>query len=200
MKSFIIKAPAANKTTCSLVKQYYDKVARRTQTRYLGSFNVAVDPTVLPAGIRLRPGVELTSDQLEEIRVWLDLHGTFGQPPTLSAETLEQAYQYFVEVLHDERLHHQSALDVVASILVNATLDLEQQAANLREKGVLLSPGMLRYTGTDSSRCCNDMDHLKVLCNQIRLVAMAFEDALKDAHLMKRITRAKTLQAEETLY
>lgn len=48
---------------------------------------------------------------------------------------------------------------------------------------------MLNYTGTDMTKCINALDRLKVQSNQIRAAATQFEEALKEAKLMKRLNK-----------
>lgn len=200
MKSFLIKAPAKGKTTCTLVRQYYDKASRRTKTQYLGSFNVALDPSILPTGVRLRPDVEIDAEQLAEVASWLKQNGTFGQTPMLSAAVLEQARRHLMEVMHDERMqvHQQSDLELAASILNGAAMDIQHASAQLRLQGIELSSGMLIYTGTDMAKCINDMDRLKVQSNQIRAAATQFEEALKEAKLMKRLNKIAKADSHAT--
>lgn len=192
MKSFIIKAPAKGKTTCTLVRQYYDKVSRRTKTQYLGSFNMGIDRAKLPAGIRLRPEVELSEEQSAEIATWLLHNGTFGQQPMLSAETLELARQQLFGFMPADCFQHEekAGLDVAVSALNWATFALKDTAAKLRQQGLELSSGLMTYTGTDNTKCRNDLDRLKVLGNKIRSAASHFEMALQEAKLMRRRTRA----------
>lgn len=192
MKSFLIKAPARGKTTCTLVRQFYDKASRRTKTQYLGSFNVALDPSKLPEAVRLRPDVLLSLEQLTEISDWLKQFGTFWRPKKLPDEVLEQARQYLMEERHHELITgpEQSDFDVSASTLTGAALELQQSAEKLRSQGVELSPGMLNYTGIDASKCSNDLDRLKVYSNRIRAAAASFEEAMKEAKLMKRLNKA----------
>ncbi|MEY4757094.1 MAG: hypothetical protein RJA34_1992 [Pseudomonadota bacterium] len=191
MKSFIIKAPAKGKTTCTLVRQYYDKESRRTKTQYLGSFNMGIDRAKLPAGIHLRPDVELNEEQSAEIATWLLHNGTFGRQPLLSDEILELARNQLVDVMHEQFFHvePQSDLDLASSVLHGAALELQHTAAKLRERGLELSPGLLTYTGIDSAKCLNDLDQLKVQSNKIRSAAIQFEEALKEAKLMKRLNK-----------
>lgn len=193
MKTFLIKAPATGKTTCTLARQYYDKESRRTRTEYLGSFNRAADSAQLPAGIRLRPGVQLLAQHLEEVREWLKRHGTHGAPPVFSQELLDRARE---QIALEQRCPPQSDLDLAAGVLSQAALEIKRRAAQLRTQGLELSKGFLGYTGTDAQQCLNELDRLKVKTNLIRFAAIAFEEALKDAKLMKRVNKISRAPAQ----
>ena len=194
MKSFVIKGPGKGKTTCALVRQFYDKVSRRTKTTYLGSFNTGIDPARLPAGIRTRPGFELDVLTLEDIRAWLEQRGTFGQNSRTSSEVLMEARRQVLAELEETRLaSSQSNLDAAATVLLEASLEVQARAAQLCADGVELSKGFLTFRGTDPAGCCNDMDFLKVLANRIRAATISFEEALKAARLMKRVTKQSKL-------
>ncbi|OIP19067.1 MAG: hypothetical protein AUK51_02695 [Comamonadaceae bacterium CG2_30_59_20] len=192
MKTFVIKAPSIGKKTCSLVSQFYDKGLHRTRTRYLGSFNLALDPRVLPIGIRLRPGVELAHAQLEEIRDWLKQHGLFGRQPKLSADVLELARHQLYEQTQSEGVQVSSPcpLDKATAVLNAAATGLENEAAALRAKGLELTPGLLSYVGIEYTNCRNELDRIKVSANRVRVAFSAFEESLKTARLMKRLKKS----------
>lgn len=196
MKPFVVKGPAVGKTTCSLISQFYDKATQRTKTTYRGSFNAKADPSLLPAGVSLRPGVKLCNEDWNEIRRWLSFHGTFGQPPVLSAEILEEARRQILDERFEEinRLEPQSAIDLAVSVLNEASIDIGRTVTSLRAQGVELTKGMLNYVGTDDARCRNDMDRLRVDVNRIRVAARDFEAALKAAGLMKSYPKRTQLQ------
>jgi hypothetical protein len=101
MKKFVIKTPKAGRSTVELITHRYlskeaakaQSLYRGTQTIYLGSFSIDLDPGRLgevqvvcagdaSSGISLRPGVmvdgqpfELDAGDVNEIRDWLLQHG-----------------------------------------------------------------------------------------------------------------------------
>ncbi|NMM06958.1 MAG: hypothetical protein HHJ18_12145 [Polaromonas sp.] len=190
MKSFLIKAPGKGKTTCALVRQFYDKETRKTKTEYLGSVNVATDPAQLPVGIKTRPGVGLDVPMLAEIRDWLERNGTFGKKPELPLEVLMAARRQVLAEIADAGLpDQQSDLEAAASVLGRAALEVQAKAAQMRAAGIELSKGFLGFTGVATAKCANEMDLLKIHTNRIRSACSAFEDALKAARLMKRVNK-----------
>ena len=191
MKAFVIKSPGKGKTTCAICRQFYDKESRRTKVAYLGSFSAKSDPSRLPAGVKTRPGVVLEASNLADIQSWLLQNGTFGMPPAISPEVhaLVRA-QVLYELKGQMSSCHEAALDVAASVLSQAAIDVQAKAAGLRATGLELSKGFLGFTGVESASCASDLDTLKVQTNRIRAASTAFEAALKAARLMKQVNKS----------
>jgi hypothetical protein len=91
-KPFIVNAPRPGRSTATIVTHVYNHQTRRTETVYLGSFNVALDPDSLPSegkiqpgerayGISLSPGASrpFAAEDLSIIRDWLELNGSHRQ-------------------------------------------------------------------------------------------------------------------------
>jgi hypothetical protein len=190
MRSFLIKPPAKGKTTCSLVRQYYDAVDHRTKTQYLGSVNLATDPDNLPEGLRLGLNVELDDFQLMEVRWWLERHGTYGHMPSLPPGVEEKLHASIRAQVERELC---AALPPVPERAVKALVEagryIDNETTRLIGAGVKLSKGMLNSIGTDTGLCYTELDLLKVRANEIRAAFLEFQRALKDARLMKKVCR-----------
>ena len=191
MKTFVIKSPGKGKSTCALCRQFYDKETRRTKIAYLGSFSLKTDPSQLPVGVSTRPGVVLQASNLADIHSWLLQNGTFGLPPDISPEVFAIVRQQVLDDLNGQMSSsHESALDVAASVLSQAAMDVQAKAADLRARGSELSKGFLGFTGEQSAACASDLDILKVQTNRIRAAYIAFEAGLKAARLMKQVNKS----------
>lgn len=190
MKDFIIQPPPAGKTTCSLLAQYYRPGDGRGKKRYLGSVNLSRNPHELPRGLKLRPGVELTERQLEQVRVFLLRHGTFGQLPVLPAEVMDAVRTSVrAEIERDIQSRQPAEPEAAVAALQAAAGFLAQESGRLRDIGVRLSPGMLNSLATEPKARSTEMDNLKVRANRIRRSFQQLEAALKAAGLMKSIRR-----------
>ncbi|TXH88491.1 MAG: hypothetical protein E6Q78_10555 [Rhodoferax sp.] len=182
MKSFVIKHPPKGRTTCSLVRQYYDRSTRRTATKYLGSFPISTNPSKLPSGVNLRPGVMLSQDEWHEIQRFLSRYSTFGIPVPLTEEQLAQAWS---QLRSEKEFREQSALDILASTVLEAAGELRSEVANLRAQGWTLSTGMLQFTGVKRVVEGTPLDQLKVRVNVIRQAFREFEETLGEVRLVK---------------
>lgn len=184
MKHFHIKAQRPGKSTCTLVHQFYDKESKRTKTRYLGSFNLQIDPANIPDGLRLRPGVELTDEERLQVVSWLRIYGTFGQPVAIPAEVMAEARRRVQNELR-WRTPVQKLMHAIET-MHTAALSVEEASSSARDRGVKLSKGLICHIGTDESICQNELDSFKIHSNQLRAAHDAFLATLQSAGLVKR--------------
>jgi hypothetical protein len=199
MKEILIKNPAKGKTTCTLVRQYYDREARRTKTEYLGSFNQGIDPDELPNGIKLKMANVLSDYHLVEVKAWLRAHGTFGELPRLPAATEKRLRERTrAAVLSELAAGRRPELEATVEALDAASRYIATESDRLRRQGLCLSKGMLTSMQTDFATCKTDVDHLKIRTNQIRTAFVAFENTLKEYQLMKSVSRGGQPRSRRT--
>lgn len=184
MKHFHIKAPRPGKTTCTLVHQFYDKESKRTKTRYLGSFNRQIDPANIPAGLRLRPSVELTDEEQHQVVSWLRIYGTFGQPASIPAEVMAEARRRVQNEL--QWMTPVQKLEHAIETMQTAALSVEEACSSARDRGVKLSKGLICHIGTDEAICKNELDSIKIHSNRLRVAHDAFMSTLQSSGLVKR--------------
>ena len=112
-------------------------------------------------------------------------------PPAISPEVHALVRAQVLDELKGQMSScHEAALDVAASVLSQAAIDVQAKAAGLRATGLELSKGFLGFTGVESASCASDLDTLKVQTNRIRAASTAFEAALKAARLMKQVNKS----------
>jgi hypothetical protein len=61
--------------TAQLVRHVYSPARKRSVAVAVGSIRIDSDPDLLPAGLRLANGQELSADDLAALRAWLERHG-----------------------------------------------------------------------------------------------------------------------------
>jgi len=177
-----------------MVRQFYDKASGRTKTKYLGSFNMTTDPTELPQGLRLRPGVAMEDIRIWEVKDWLERHGTFGAlpvlPPGVEAKLRERIR---AELEQEAEIARPADLERAAEAISAAAVQLIGAAGYCYATGVKLSKGMLTFVGTDIGSCRTELDRLKVRANVVRAEYQRFELAMKDSKLMRKAIRKVAL-------
>lgn len=89
-KPFVINAARPGRSTATIVTHIYNHGTRRTETVYLGSVSIELDPDSLPGegtiqpgerayGISLSPGAgrSFAAEDLAIVRDWLELNGSY---------------------------------------------------------------------------------------------------------------------------
>lgn len=174
-----IRPPPPGRTTATLVSYEYCPKNKRTMPRRLGSFNMKADPDAVPQGVNLAVGVVLNFENIAAIRAFLFAN----RPEKYPAELIEQVRRELeAENAHRVVTEHQDALDIVESVLRDATASVVFEAASLRKSGVELSNQ--RSIETVAPEGANRLDMLQAKSNNIRRnLFLAFDAACKEAKL-----------------
>lgn len=138
-KSFVINAARPGRSTATIVTHVYNHETRRTETVYLGSFSIALDPDALPNegtihpgerayGISLSPGARrpFAAEDLAIVRDWLELNGLHRR------EQLAEWARHRAE--SDRRAAEREALRLELEAELRPKLEAEIREALQRER------------------------------------------------------------------
>jgi hypothetical protein len=146
-KSFVINSPRPGRSTATLVTHVYNHDTKRTQTIYIGSLPIDLDPDSIPVdacipsgghlhGIRVSSRVQgLEPDDLAVIRQWLELHGVHRRRQAMERAWASEASER--KRIEREQLRLQIELELRSRIEQEVRTTLE---AELRAKEISSAP------------------------------------------------------------
>lgn len=215
MKRFIIKPPRRGAQRATLTTHHYDLETRRTQTIYLGSVDIRLDPErvrqgLADEGIHIKPGavascIPFVADAgvRSEIADWLQVHGTYAQIELAALRAKERQ----LEAEHTARrlVEAEVRKRIEADVRAELTAEMERQrmppvdaaAAALKaaSEALIAEARQLRGAGCRLTSVLaqgltadggTQLDALQAAANRLRLQEFAaFESACKEAGLMK---------------
>jgi hypothetical protein len=126
--------------TAQLVRHVYSPAHKRSVAIAVGSIRIDADPDLLPAGLRLVDGQELSADDLAALRAWLERNGD----SRLAAARAERAAAIRAEALRDTTRSAEApegacaaavrAIEHASSLLTSAARLAAQSGTNPRSR------------------------------------------------------------------
>jgi len=100
------------------------------------------------------------------------------------------------EAMLTSNARHQDNIDVAASVMRGAAMDVVARAAQYRATGQALADGWLREKNRTNALGESDLTQLKGMANDIRQAAAEFDAALKAAQLIQAKPKAMAKEAK----
>jgi len=188
-KPFVINAPRPGRSTATIVTHVYNHKTRRTETMYIGSFRIALDPDSLPRegsiqvgerayGISLSPGASrpFAAEDLAIIRDWLELNGSHRQQQL--AERVQQRAE------RDRKAAEREALRAEMEAELRPRLEADIREAVERER-LMSTPEPLEAAVAALDRAA---EHVLQYAEELRAAG----------HRVSGVRRAKTTSASPT--
>lgn len=127
--------------TAQLVRHRYDPRIKRSRAHHVGTLDLRADPDLLPAGIRVRNGELLGTDDLDAIKAWLQRNGDLSASAAraardrLTEDRVRAEMEARLAPLADPFAHAEAALRQLAERLPSLAAVTHGSAwGNLRPK------------------------------------------------------------------